>query len=31
MPLIEIDRVTHAYGEGPARRTVLRDVSVTLS
>jgi biotin transport system ATP-binding protein len=31
MPLIEIDRVTHAYGEGPARRTVLSDVSVTLS
>lgn len=31
MPLIEIDRVTHSYGEGPARRTVLRDVSVTLS
>jgi biotin transport system ATP-binding protein len=31
MPLIEIDRVTHTYGEGPARRTVLRDVSVALS
>jgi biotin transport system ATP-binding protein len=29
--LIEVDRVTHAYGDGAARRTVLRDVSVTLS
>ncbi|HEU4513973.1 MAG TPA: ABC transporter ATP-binding protein [Nocardioidaceae bacterium] len=29
--LIEVDRVTHVYGEGAARRTVLRDVSVTLS
>lgn len=30
MPLIEIDQVTHTYGDGAARRTVLRDVSVTL-
>lgn len=31
MPLIEVDRVTHAYGDGSARRVVLRDVSVTLA
>ena len=30
MPVIEVDRVTHTYGEGAARRTVLRDVSVRL-
>lgn len=31
MPLIEVDGVSHAYGEGRARRVVLRDVSVTLT
>jgi biotin transport system ATP-binding protein len=29
--LIAVDGVTHAYGDGPARRVVLRDVSVTVS
>jgi biotin transport system ATP-binding protein len=29
--LMEVDKVTHTYGDGPARRVVLRDVSVTLS
>jgi biotin transport system ATP-binding protein len=29
--LIEVDRVTHAYGDGAARRVVLRDVSVRLT
>jgi biotin transport system ATP-binding protein len=31
MPLIQVDRVTHAYGDGTARRVVLRDVSVELT
>jgi biotin transport system ATP-binding protein len=31
MPVIDVQGVTHAYGEGPASRVVLRDVSVTLS
>lgn len=31
MPVIEIDAVSHAYGEGAARRTVLREVSVSLT
>ena len=31
MPLIEVDGVTHAYGDGSARRVVLRDVSVALA
>ena len=31
MPLIEVSGVTHAYGDGPSRRVVLRDVSVSLS
>lgn len=31
MPVIDIEGVTHAYGEGAGRRTVLRDVSVTLT
>lgn len=31
MPLIDVRGVTHVYGDGPNRRTVLRDVSVTLS
>lgn len=31
MPLIDVRGVTHAYGDGPNRRTVLRDVSVTLT
>ena len=30
MPVIELSGVTHAYGNGPARRTVLDDVSVRL-
>ncbi len=30
MPVIEIEGVTHAYGEGAGRRTVLRDVTATL-
>jgi biotin transport system ATP-binding protein len=29
--MIEVDRVTHAYGEGSARRVVLHDVGVDLS
>jgi biotin transport system ATP-binding protein len=31
MPVIDVQGVTHAYGEGPGSRVVLRDVSVTLS
>lgn len=31
MPLIEVDAVTHSYGDGANRRTVLREVSVELS
>ena len=31
MPLIEVSGVTHAYGDGPGRRVVLNDISVTLS
>ena len=31
MPVIDVQGVTHAYGEGPGSRIVLRDVSVTLS
>ncbi|GAB2741721.1 energy-coupling factor ABC transporter ATP-binding protein [Nocardioides pakistanensis] len=31
MPVIEVDAVTHSYGEGAGRRTVLRDVSVQLT
>jgi len=31
MPVIDVRGVTHAYGDGQARRVVLRDVSVTLS
>ena len=31
MPLIEIDAVTHAYGDGANRRVVLEDVSLTLT
>ena len=31
MPVIEIDRVTHAYGEQSTRRVVLTDVSVRLT
>ena len=31
MPLIDVRGVTHTYGDGPNRRTVLRDVSVTLT
>jgi biotin transport system ATP-binding protein len=31
MPLIDVQGVTHAYGEGPSRRVVLREVSVTLA
>ena len=31
MPVIDVRGVTHAYGDGQARRIVLRDVSVTLS
>lgn len=27
-PLIEITRISHAYGDGPARKTVLHDISV---
>jgi biotin transport system ATP-binding protein len=30
MPLIEVEAVTHAYGEQDARRVVLRDVTVRL-
>ena len=30
MPVIEVDRVSHSYGEGPSRRTVLDDVTVRL-
>ncbi|WP_148574697.1 energy-coupling factor ABC transporter ATP-binding protein [Nocardioides caldifontis] len=29
--MIEVSRVTHVYGEGATARTVLRDVSVTMS
>lgn len=31
MPVIELTGVTHAFGTGPARRTVLDDVSVRLA
>lgn len=31
MPVIDVRGVTHAYGDGQARRLVLRDVSVSLS
>jgi biotin transport system ATP-binding protein len=31
MPVIDVQGVTHAYGEGPTRRVVLQDVSVRLS
>lgn len=31
MPLIEVDRVTHAYGERATRRVVLSDVTVRLT
>jgi len=31
MPLIEVDGVTHAYGEGANRRVVLEDVTATLT
>jgi biotin transport system ATP-binding protein len=31
MPLIELRDVTHTYGEGPARRAVLQDVTLALS
>ncbi len=31
MPVIRVDAVTHEYGDGTARRTVLRDVSVELT
>lgn len=31
MPLIEVDRVTHAYGEQATRRVVLSDITVRLS
>ncbi len=31
MPVIDIERVSHTYGEGTSRRTVLRDVTVTLT
>ena len=31
MPVIDVQGVTHAYGDGAARRVVLRDVSVTLT
>jgi biotin transport system ATP-binding protein len=31
MPVIDVQGVTHAYGEGPTRRIVLEDVSVRLS
>jgi biotin transport system ATP-binding protein len=31
MPLIDIRGVTHAYGDGPNRRMVLRDVTVSLA
>jgi len=31
MPLIEVDGVSHVYGEGRNRRVVLRDVSLTLT
>ena len=31
MPVIRVDGVTHEYGDGTARRTVLRDVSVELT
>jgi biotin transport system ATP-binding protein len=31
MPVIDVQGVSHAYGEGPTRRVVLQDVSVRLS
>jgi biotin transport system ATP-binding protein len=31
MPVIDVQGVTHAYGDGPTRRVVLEDVSVRLS
>jgi biotin transport system ATP-binding protein len=31
MPVIDVQGVTHAYGDGPNRRVVLRDVTVTLT
>ncbi|MGH3370789.1 MAG: energy-coupling factor ABC transporter ATP-binding protein [Nocardioidaceae bacterium] len=31
MPVIEVDRVSHAYGDGSNRRVVLCDVSVSLT
>ncbi|HEX6249358.1 MAG TPA: ATP-binding cassette domain-containing protein, partial [Nocardioidaceae bacterium] len=31
MPLIDVQGVTHAYGDGPSRRVVLQDVTVTLT
>jgi biotin transport system ATP-binding protein len=31
MPVIHVQGVTHAYGDGPARRVVLHEVSATLS
>ena len=31
MPVIDVQGVTHAYGDGAARRVVLQDVSVTLT
>jgi biotin transport system ATP-binding protein len=31
MPVIDVQGVTHAYGDGPGSRVVLRDVSVTVS
>ena len=31
MPLIEVDRVTHAYGEQATRRVVLSDITVRLT
>jgi biotin transport system ATP-binding protein len=31
MPVIDVQGVTHAYGDGPRRRVVLRDVTVTIS
>ena len=31
MPLIEVDRVTHAYGERATRRVVLSDITVRLT
>jgi biotin transport system ATP-binding protein len=31
MPLIDVQGVTHVYGDGPSRRVVLRDVTVDLT